>query len=75
MYEDAGGRLTEETGFGVDPLDGRTEDKSLRDERFWREIELPPVGGRQNLANQLVNHNYVPFQYAVLRFIELGAAQ
>uniref|UniRef100_A0A914VGW3 Uncharacterized protein n=1 Tax=Plectus sambesii TaxID=2011161 RepID=A0A914VGW3_9BILA len=70
MYRDKGGHLTDEHTFGVDPLENNVLLKAFRDQCFWFEIETT-YKGLTELANNVANHNYMPFQYALLRFIQL----
>ena len=65
MYHQEGGRLSEESGFGDDPLHGDAVKCSIRSRALHDRHS-----SFDNIFHELINSNPVPFKNALLFYID-----
>ncbi len=61
-----GGSITDERGFGVDPLCGNMEKQKTRREAFLREFNF------EHIFHAVVNGDHTLFKEALLSFIDIS---
>ena len=65
LYRVAGGSITDERGFGVDPLRGNMEKQQTRQKAFLQQFNF------EHIFHALVNGNYTLFKEALLFFSDI----
>lgn len=64
MYENAGGRITRESSFGIDPLKDNATLTTRREEHF-----VQNNSAFDDIFSSLVNGNSSPFERAILSIV------